>query len=115
MAALRLVLGAAWINLSPTLGGRKVEAWRDMTRGYDSSTADGRPVLTVDPEEQMITCELHGGARLTVRASGTEPKIKVYVECHCHRREAAREMADEVLAAVVAEWLRPEVFNLKAS
>jgi phosphoglucomutase len=98
-----------------TLGGRKVEAWRDLTLGYDSSTADGRPVLPVDPDEQMITCELHGGARLTVRASGTEPKIKVYVECHCRRREAAREMADEVLAAVVAEWLRPEVFNLKAS
>jgi phosphoglucomutase len=98
-----------------TLGSRKIEHWRDMTLAYDSSTSDNRPLLPVDPEEQMITCELHGGARLTMRASGTEPKIKVYVESHCHQRETARNTADEVLSAVVTEWLRPSVFNLKSS
>ena len=97
------------------LGGRRVTYWRDLTRGYDSAAADARPLLPVDPEEQMVTAELQGGARLTVRASGTEPKIKVYVESRCRRRDEARAMADEVLAAVVAEWLRPDVFGFKDS
>lgn len=96
------------------LGGRSIDAWRDLTLGYDSSTADNKPVLPVDPEEHMVTAELRGGVRLTVRASGTEPKIKVYVESRSRRREEARETADEVLGLVVKEWLRPDVFGLKA-
>lgn len=61
--------------------GRKVLRWRDLTIGYDSSTEDNIPDLPSSPKSQMITCWLNGslgdrGIRFTVRASGTEPKIK---------------------------------------
>ena len=67
---------------------RKVLRWRDLTLGYDSETEDHKPSLPCSPSNQMITCWLEGksapnevlgtddGVRLTIRASGTEPKIK---------------------------------------
>ena len=63
------------------VGGRKVVRWRDLTKpGYDSSTPEHTPELPVS-SSQMITCWLDchdddQGIRFTVRASGTEPKIK---------------------------------------
>lgn len=64
-------------NPRPTkVGSRKITWWRDLTEGFDSAAVDGRPVLPVDASSQMITCELEGGVRFTVRGSGTEPKIK---------------------------------------
>jgi phosphoglucomutase len=58
------------------VGKRKVTWWRDLTTGFDSNTSDNRPTLPVDPGSEMITVELEGGVRFTVRGSGTEPKIK---------------------------------------
>lgn len=58
------------------LGQRKIAWWRDLTEGVDSATADGKPTLPVSKSSQMITVELEGGIRFTVRGSGTEPKIK---------------------------------------
>ncbi len=65
----------------PFVGDRKVIRWRDLTRAYDSSTEDHVPTLPSSTNSQMITCWLDGtsvdqGIRFTVRASGTEPKIK---------------------------------------
>ena len=37
-------------------------------------------VLPITPSAQMITFKLEGGMPLTLRASGTEPKIKYYFE-----------------------------------
>ena len=64
-----------------SIAGRKVMRWRDLTIGYDSSTEDNMPDLPSSSSSQMITCWLHGnpedrGIRFTIRASGTEPKIK---------------------------------------
>lgn len=58
------------------VGTRKITWWRDLTEGFDSAASGGKPVLPVDASSQMITCELEGGVRFTVRGSGTEPKIK---------------------------------------
>ena len=70
------------------VAGRKVLRWRDLTTSYDSSTVDKQPELPSSSSSQMITCWLEGaspygssnlqdsGVRFTVRASGTEPKIK---------------------------------------
>jgi phosphoglucomutase len=64
-----------------TLGGRKILRWRDLTLGFDSSTPNHVPSLPCSSSSQMITCWLSGslhddGVRFTIRASGTEPKIK---------------------------------------
>lgn len=58
------------------VGGRKVTWWRDLTLGFDSATKDGVPTLPVSAGSEMITVELEGGVRFTVRGSGTEPKVK---------------------------------------
>ena len=63
------------------VGSRKVLRWRDLTMGYDSATKDHAPLLPCSQSSQMITCwlsetEKDEGVRFTIRASGTEPKIK---------------------------------------
>ncbi|RPA79194.1 phosphoglucomutase-like protein [Ascobolus immersus RN42] len=95
-----------------TLGSRKVLKWRDLTVGYDSSTPDNKPTLPVDPSAQMITVELEGNVRFTVRGSGTEPKIKFYVECKAGSREEAKKGAEEVAKDLKEEWFRPQETGL---
>lgn len=63
------------------LGGRYlIKSVRDMTTGYDSSTIDHKPVLSVSKSSQMITFYFDNGLIATLRTSGTEPKIKYYAE-----------------------------------
>lgn len=96
-----------------TLGSRTILRWRDLTVGFDSATADGVPSLPVDKSSQMITCELSGDVRFTVRGSGTEPKIKLYIECHAAGAKEAQAGADEVLRDLLKEWFKPEENGLK--
>lgn len=57
-------------------GSFKILRWRDMTIGYDSDTPDNKPALPVDEGNQMITLWLDRDVKFTLRASGTEPKVK---------------------------------------
>ncbi|GAM84852.1 hypothetical protein ANO11243_028540 [Dothideomycetidae sp. 11243] len=95
------------------VGGRKILRWRDLTVGHDSATPDNVPVLPVDTSAQMITCELEGDVVFTVRGSGTEPKIKLYIEGRAETASAAKTAAEETLAALIGEWFRPEQYGLK--
>lgn len=89
------------------LGGRKIVRWRDLTVGYDSKSEDHVPDLPVDKSAQMITCELDDGSRFTVRGSGTEPKIKLYIECVEETSEQAKKGALEIQADLLKEWFKP--------
>ncbi|KAI9779675.1 MAG: Phosphoglucomutase-3 [Peltula sp. TS41687] len=95
------------------LGSRKIQRWRDITLGWDSGTDTHAPVLPVTPDSQMITCELEDQVRLTMRSSGTEPKIKVYVECQGESATVARAGANQVLSDLLREWLQPQENGLK--
>ncbi|MCJ1274024.1 Phosphoglucomutase-3 [Puttea exsequens] len=91
------------------VAGRKVQRWRDLTTGYDSSTADNKPKLPSSTSSQMITCWQQGtqaddGIRFTVRASGTEPKIKIYLECQSKDQAVAQKGASEALRRISREW-----------
>ena len=97
----------------PSLGPRSIIRWRDLTLGWDSATADHTPELPVDPSSQMITCELSDGTVFTVRGSGTEPKIKLYIECRGTTGEEAQAGADEVLQDLLREWFVPEKYGLR--
>ena len=59
---------------------------RDLTTGYDSSRADKKAILPTDPKTQMITFKFSNGIVATLRSSGTEPKLKYYVE-YCASKE----------------------------
>lgn len=62
------------------LGRFVVSDVRDLTTGYDSSTPDHTALLPVCPDAQMITFSFDNGCMMTLRTSGTEPKIKYYSE-----------------------------------
>lgn len=92
------------------VGQRNVLRWRHLTTGYDSSTDDHTPDLPVSRSSQMITCWLEkidgadNGIRFTVRASGTEPKIKIYLECHSNDPSSAESGAVQMLERIKLEW-----------
>ncbi|KAH8355679.1 glucose 1,6-bisphosphate synthase [Drosophila serrata] len=58
----------------------EIESVRDLTTGYDSSTSDKKAVLPSSSSSQMITFTFKNGAVVTLRTSGTEPKMKYYAE-----------------------------------
>lgn len=102
------------------LGRRKIRRWRDLTQGYDSETHDHKPELPVDKGSEMITVELEGHMLeghivCTVRASGTEPKIKVYIDSKAHSMEEAKKHADEVQKDVIELWFPPDKYGLRVA
>lgn len=96
-----------------TIGPRKIVRWRDLTLGYDSKSKDHVPDLPVDATAQMITCELDDGAVFTVRGSGTEPKIKLYIECQGKSSEEAKKGANGILQDLLTEWFKPDENGLR--
>jgi len=92
-------------------GGYQVKHIRDLTTGFDSSQADNAATLPSDPSSHMITYTFENGAVATLRTSGTEPKIKYYVEVAGtpgQSKEDARELARQMRASFVTEFLQPE-------
>ncbi|MET9337169.1 phospho-sugar mutase [Nonomuraea sp. NPDC003804] len=72
VADLALIGGAmARLRATPpaTLGGRTVESWDDLAAGEGGL-----------PPTDGLRYHLAGGARVVVRPSGTEPKLKCYLE-----------------------------------
>ncbi|KAH7091242.1 hypothetical protein FB567DRAFT_518262 [Paraphoma chrysanthemicola] len=96
-----------------TIGPRKIVRWRDLTLGYDSKSKDHVPDLPVDVTSQMITCELNDGSVFTVRGSGTEPKIKLYIECQGKSSDEAKAGAQGIQDDLLKEWFKPEQNGLK--
>jgi len=91
-----------------SVGSRRILRWRDLTTGFDSGTSDHVPLLPVDKSAQMITCELEGGVAFTTRGSGTEPKIKLYIEGVGESADEAKTAAAAVLQDLLHEWFKPE-------
>jgi phosphomannomutase len=95
--------------------GSKIVAIKDITVGYDSTTADKKSPLPVTPESEMIMFEFDNGVSVTLRTSGTEPKIKYYTEI-AGRPGQARATVDEVLHTfvdkLVDEMLHPDQYGL---
>ncbi|MFE3447489.1 phospho-sugar mutase [Nonomuraea sp. NPDC059194] len=72
VADLSLIAGAmARLRATPpaTLGGKAVESWDDLSAGEGGL-----------PPTDGLRYRLAGGARVVVRPSGTEPKLKCYLE-----------------------------------
>ncbi|KAG7174532.1 phosphoglucomutase-2-like [Homarus americanus] len=85
---------------------------RDLTTGYDSSQPNKQAVLPVSKSSQMITFSFANGCVLTLRTSGTEPKIKYYSEmCATPEQEdwaALKAELAELVEAVVQELMEPD-------
>ncbi|KAI9685180.1 MAG: Phosphoglucomutase-3 [Bathelium mastoideum] len=88
------------------LGPHAITRWRDLTTGFDTATTPRPPDLPVQRDVQMLTVELDNDVRFTMRASGTEPKIKVYVDARASEMKEAERRAQEVGELIVENWLR---------
>ncbi|KAK3839746.1 MAG: hypothetical protein J3R72DRAFT_402106 [Linnemannia gamsii] len=100
--------------LYPThIGEYKIANVRDLTLGYDTSKKDGVPSLPVSPSAQMITFYLENGCVFTLRTSGTEPKIKYYLEVSAATHQEAESQAKAIEAAMCTQLLEPEANGLQ--
>ncbi|PGH01442.1 phosphoglucomutase [Blastomyces parvus] len=96
------------------VGPLPILRWRDVTLGFDSGPAgagggagDEGERLPADPNSQMVTVWSERGVRFTLRGSGTEPKIKIYIEsCSDSRDDAVKAVCDAFMA-VLEDWIRP--------
>ncbi len=79
------------------IGGLKVTAVRDYLRGV--RVADGVETPTGLPASDVLYFELEGGNWVCVRPSGTEPKIKLYVNTNDMSPEKARALNETLCAA----------------
>ena len=103
--------GSYWTDCA----GVKILAIKDITVGYDSTTSDKKSLLPITPESEMIMFEFANGVSVTLRTSGTEPKIKYYTEIAGSPGES-RSKAEAVLHTfvnqLVNEMLHPEEYGL---
>ncbi|KAF8567178.1 hypothetical protein P879_04659 [Paragonimus westermani] len=62
------------------LGRFRIVGIRDLTTGYDTAYPDLKARLPVSKSSQCITFHFDNGVCITIRTSGTEPKVKYYSE-----------------------------------
>ena len=75
------------------LGGIPVVSIRDIKSGEERAI-DSSEVRKIDlPESDVLQWRLRDGTQVTVRPSGTEPKIKYYILCRTDTKPAGIETA----------------------
>lgn len=97
-----------------TLGPWRIARLKDITKGYDSSSPDGKLTsLPIDASGQMLSLELvvegeEGVEGLigTIRSSGTEPKIKYYLEGWGAEKPKVEEALQRLREAIAIQWMR---------
>ena len=72
------------------IGGMKVTAVRDYLKGI--RVCDGKTEETGLPASDVLYFELENGCWVCVRPSGTEPKIKLYVNTNHAEKQKAEEL-----------------------
>ena len=115
------------------LGPYKIVRWRDVTNGTDYGAWENK--LPLDKSSEMLKFHLaeavtatHTEARatevadakaaefsFTIRASGTEPKVKLYLECSSSTEDMAVRHAADVFSTIIKEWILPFGQELKHS
>ncbi|ALC40538.1 Pmm45A, partial [Drosophila busckii] len=98
-------------------GEFEIEHVRDLTTGYDSSTEDNKATLPVSSSSQMITFTFKNGLVVTLRTSGTEPKMKFYAEmCGKPDNKNWEELTatlQRMVDAIVDEFYEPDKHGLQ--
>ena len=84
-------------NPPKELCGMKVTAVRDYLKG--TRTADGKVEPTGLPKSDVLYFELEKGNWVCVRPSGTEPKIKLYVNTNASDKADAEKLNADLRAA----------------
>ncbi|XP_053962202.1 phosphopentomutase-like [Anastrepha ludens] len=97
-------------------GKYKIKNIRDLTNGVDTAQADGKAILPVSASSQMITFTFENGLVITLRTSGTEPKIKYYAEMCAQPGQTDFDglinTTNEMVSGIIQEFLQPNENNL---
>jgi phosphomannomutase len=106
--------GRYWLQCA----GYRLSHVRDLTTGVDTSMADGKPTMPCDSRVHMLTFTFANGMVMTLRTSGTEPKLKYYCELTGEApgedNAVTKERVAVMARAVLADMLQPEVNNLES-
>lgn len=95
-----------------TCGEYTVARVRDQDKGYDSGEDNKLTRLPVTPGAHMITFTFTNGCVATLRGSGTEPKLKYYVEVvgtPGQDREQITALHTAVKESIVQNWINPHL------
>eukprot|EP01117_Protostelium_nocturnum_P019610 TRINITY_DN8546_c0_g1_i1.p1 TRINITY_DN8546_c0_g1~~TRINITY_DN8546_c0_g1_i1.p1 ORF type:complete len:601 (-),score=248.95 TRINITY_DN8546_c0_g1_i1:41-1843(-) len=96
-------------NKYPTSVGKyKVKNIRDLTTGFDDSKPDQKAALPTSSSTHMITFTFENGCVVTLRGSGTEPKLKYYAELSGTDKEQVVSELNDVVAQIIQHLLEPE-------
>ena len=79
--------------------------------GYDSLAADRKPTLATSKSSPMLTLRFKNGSVVQLRASGTEPKFKYYIEMRGEPGVSRDEVEKELMGMshlVLEEICQPE-------
>lgn len=93
LSRIGTIMAALRATPPTTLGGRAVVAVTDYDAGVEGF-----------PPSDILRYDLDGGARVIVRPSGTEPKVKVYIDTVADSPAEARALVE-----ALAEDVRPLV------
>ncbi len=103
------------------VGGHRVASVRDVPLGLDTREADGRSRLPRVTDSFMVTLRFESGSTLTLRNSGTEPKLKFYFDvvgggpaASPDGGEKARAAREEMKRSCLEELLEPTKNGLAA-
>jgi phosphomannomutase len=104
--------GGYWTEVA----GQRIVSIQDITMGYDSSASDHVCSMSRTPDSHMIMYEFSNGVTITLRTSGTEPKIKYYTEIAGQPGQTREELKHILVSFVdtaVNEMLEPDRHGLK--
>ena len=79
--------------------GRKVTVVNDYKLSLKTDKANGTTAEIKLPKSNVIAFMLDDGCSITVRPSGTEPKIKLYITAVGENEESATKIADQLVEA----------------
>lgn len=87
-------------NNPPTeIGGVKVQRVLDIQRGTETEVATGKVTPLDYPQSDVLYFAMEGGHFVCVRPSGTEPKIKLYVNVNDKDQQKAQALLERVTAS----------------
>mmetsp|Transcript_6094 Transcript_6094/g.17063 ORF Transcript_6094/g.17063 Transcript_6094/m.17063 type:complete len:638 (+) Transcript_6094:162-2075(+) len=94
------------------VAGYEIESIRYLGEpGYDSLAADKKPTLATSKSSPMLTLRFKNGCVVQLRASGTEPKFKYYIEMRGEPGVSRDEVEKELMKMsrlVLEEICQPE-------
>ena len=95
------------------LGEFRISSIRDVTNGVNTGAGE-HSNLPKTPDAEMIQIFFENGAVVTLRASGTEPKLKFYSELASKvSAEDAKAQLDKLVSAIKTHFYQPHIYPMK--